>query len=107
MASALNNLKRVDMPLNKETNPNQTKPGIYIEKLKSGHFRIIDLFPSFYEYWYESITLKSNRTSSDPNGYDEYIQNGGGRGHRRAVWRGEELPPPPLAVFFRHWSGPE
>ena len=26
MALALNNLKRVDMPLNKETKPNQTKP---------------------------------------------------------------------------------
>ena len=26
MALALNNLKRVDMPLDKETKPNQTKP---------------------------------------------------------------------------------
>ena len=28
MALALNNLKRVDMPLNKETKPNQTKPDV-------------------------------------------------------------------------------
>ena len=32
MALALNNLKRVDMPLNKETKPNQTKPSYLLNK---------------------------------------------------------------------------
>ena len=27
-----------------------------LRKTKSGHFRIMNLFPSCYEYWYESIT---------------------------------------------------
>ena len=33
---------------------------IYISlgKTKAGHIRIINLFPSCYGYWYESITLK-------------------------------------------------
>ena len=30
MASGLNNLKRVDMPLNKETKPNQTNIYMYV-----------------------------------------------------------------------------
>ena len=33
MALALNNLQRVDMPLNKETKPNQTKPYVYTSNL--------------------------------------------------------------------------
>ena len=36
MALALNNLKRVDMPLNKETKPNQ-----YLEQLNSMQIRVL------------------------------------------------------------------
>ena len=33
--------------------------------MKTGHIRIINLFPSYYEYLYEPITLKITGT---PNG---------------------------------------
>ena len=39
---------------------------IALRKTKTDHIRIINLFPSCYRYWYESITPKNNRTSSDP-----------------------------------------
>ena len=37
----------------KELNVNDMRAKIPLEKLKSGHFRIINLFPSCYEYWYD------------------------------------------------------
>ena len=36
-----------------------------LRKTKIGHIRIMNLFPYCYGYWYESITPKENRTSSD------------------------------------------
>ena len=38
MALALNNLKRVDMPLNKESKPNQTNAR-KVYPIKKGHFK--------------------------------------------------------------------
>ena len=52
MALALNNLKRVDMPLNKETKPNQKE----LYKRRQQHigdediFFIFPLFPGFNNY---------------------------------------------------------
>ena len=49
------------------------------EKTKSFHIKIMNLFPSCYEHWYESITPKKiTRTSSDPTwrfGSEEVLVN--------------------------------
>ena len=46
---------------------------ISLRKTKTCHIRIMNLFPSCYGYWYESIIPKNNRTSSDL--MDKIIQN--------------------------------
>ena len=57
---------------------------IYISLIntKTGHVRIMNLFPFCYGYWYESITQKNYRTSSGL--VDKIIQNR----HRKEGWEG-------------------
>ena len=55
-----------------------------LRKNKTGHIRIINLFPSCYVFWYKSKTLKkNNRISSDL--MDKIIQNR----HRKEGWEGD------------------
>ena len=58
---------------------------IYLkEKTKTGHIRIINLFPSCYGFWYKIKNTKTNRTSSDL--VNKTIQNR----YKKEGWKGVE-----------------
>ena len=61
---------------------------IPLRKTKSGHFRIINLFPSCYEFWYESIT--SNLTGILQILMDIMNTTRMGTGGKDMTWWGEE-----------------